>query len=316
MENTDLRPLGAGEILDRAVTLYVRRFVAILSVLAVVTVPLLVIEMFVAPGRVQVFADLGGLLQAGSDPAKMRAATAAMLRDSRWTGTLLGFNFGAAIVRVLMWNALLLVVASAYDGMRTALGDVYARAARRWMTQLVVALAFLALAAIVAVPLLLLYVAVIIAVAAVSFVHSLPLTLIVGIVLGVALLAAVLAAGSWLLMSYELAAVAVVIETPNPVTAVGIALRRALGRTTRWRTLLAGLVLLAVIYGGALPIGVVSALVGIIAHQPILTIAVSGVGNVVLEGLIAAFVVVFALDVRVRREGLDLAALVEARASA
>jgi hypothetical protein len=314
VDNTDLRPLGAGEILDRAVTLYVRRFVAIVSVLAVVTVPLLLIEMLVAPGRVQVFADLGGLLQAGGDPGKVRAATAAVMRDSHWTGTLLGFNLGAAIVRVLMWNALLVVVASAHGGLRTALGDAYFRAARCWLAQLVVAVVYVALAAIAAVPLLLAYLAVIVVVIGVSFTHSVPLTATVGIVLGVALLAVAVGVMAWLLMAYELAAVAVATETSNPVTAVETALRRALGRTTRWRTLLAGLVLLAVIYGAAIPIGIAAALVGLVAHEPVLTVAVTGVGNVVLEGLTAAFVVVFALDVRVRREGLDLAALVEAPA--
>jgi len=98
VENTDLRPLGAGEILDRAVTLYVRRFVAIVSVLAVVTVPLLLIETVLAPGQLRVFTDLGALVRAGGDAGKMRAATAAMLRDSRWTGSLVAFNAGAVAV--------------------------------------------------------------------------------------------------------------------------------------------------------------------------------------------------------------------------
>jgi hypothetical protein len=35
---------------------------------------------------------------------------------------------------------------------------------------------------------------------------------------------------------------------------------------------------------------------------------VIGAGSVLLEGLVAAFVLVFAVDVRVRREGLDILA--------
>jgi hypothetical protein len=36
--------------------------------------------------------------------------------------------------------------------------------------------------------------------------------------------------------------------------------------------------------------------------------AVLGAGSVVLEGIVAAFVVVFAVDFRVRREGFDILA--------
>jgi hypothetical protein len=239
-----------------------------------------------------------------------------MMRDSRWTGPLMAFNFGAIVVRVLMWNALLAVVASAYRGLRTGLGEAYGRAVRRWPAQLAVGLVYVAFGAIAAVPLLLAYLAVIVVVVGVALARSVALTLGVGTVLGLALVLVAIAVVAWLLMAYELAAVAVITETGNPVTAVETALRRAFGRATRWRTLLAGLALLAVIYGGAIPVAAVAAVAGTLAHQPILTIAITGVGNIVLEGLTAAFVVVFAFDVRVRREGADLEAALDASAIA
>jgi hypothetical protein len=316
VHNTDLRPLGAGEILDRAVTLYVRRFVVIVSVLAVVIVPLLLIETLVAPGQTRIFADLAGMVQAGGDPGKVREATAAMMRDSRWTGPLMAFNLGAIVVRVLMWNALLAVVASAYRDLRTGLGEAYGRAVRRWLAQLAVGLVYVAFGAIAAVPLLLAYLAVIVAVVGVALARSVALTVGVGTILGLALLVVAVAVMAWLLMAYELAAVAVITETGNPVTAVETALRRAFGRATRWRTVLAGLALLAVIYGGAIPVAAVAAVAGTLAHQPVLTMAITAVGNIVLEGLTAAFVVVFAFDVRVRREGVDLEAALDASESA
>jgi len=45
LRQTELRPLGAGELLDRAVTLFVRDFVPIVTVLAVVIVPLVILSV-------------------------------------------------------------------------------------------------------------------------------------------------------------------------------------------------------------------------------------------------------------------------------
>src|SRR5947209_13783940 len=51
VQNTELRPLGAGEMLDRAITLYVRRFALIVTVLAVVSVPIVLLEALTVPDR-------------------------------------------------------------------------------------------------------------------------------------------------------------------------------------------------------------------------------------------------------------------------
>ena len=45
MLTVDLRPLGAGELLDRAVTLFVRHFAAIAAVVAVAYVPYLALYL-------------------------------------------------------------------------------------------------------------------------------------------------------------------------------------------------------------------------------------------------------------------------------
>ena len=46
---------------------------------------------------------------------------------------------------LLMWCALVTVVAAAYAGARTTIGDAYRVALRRWFPQLLVSLAFLVL---------------------------------------------------------------------------------------------------------------------------------------------------------------------------
>jgi hypothetical protein len=103
-----------------------------------------------------------------------------------------------------------------------------------------------------------------------------------------------------------LAAVAVVTERADVATAVGAGLRRAFGKPTRWRTLIAGLVAAAITFGGSLPTVGVAIGVSALLHLPVVYYAIVGAGSVLLEGLTTAFVVVYATDVRVRREGLDL----------
>ncbi|HYZ17084.1 MAG TPA: hypothetical protein VE591_11805 [Candidatus Acidoferrum sp.] len=311
MQNTDLRPLGAGELLDRAVTLYVRRFVVIVSALAIVVIPLLVVDVLFSPSSLRVSEDLMGLLQAGGNPAKVRAATAAMARDSHWTGSLLALTLGSIVVRLVMWNALLAVIASAYAGARTGLPEAYALAVRRWLPQLAVLMVWIVLGLIVAVPLVLLYVLIILAVIAVAFAHVTVLTVLVGLVLGLGFLALAVTVFAWVMMTYELATVAVVTETGNPIHAAETALRRGFAPTMRRRTVVGGLVLIVVLYGGSIPAAALGAIAAALTHQPLLNVAASGVASIVLEGLIAAFVVVFATDVRVRREGLDLAILAQ-----
>ena len=314
MQNTDLRPLGAGELLDRAVTLYVRRFVAIATVLALITVPLLLLQALVAPGAFRVGGDLLDIMRAGGNAAKSSDVLARMVRDTQFTGPAAAVTLGGMLVRLLMWNALVAVIAGAYAGIAVSPGAAYALALRRWLPQLLVGLAFFVLAVVALIPVGVLYVAIIAAVVGLTVAKLQIAAIVLGILLGLAFIGLLFAVLAWLLMAYELASVAVVTESPSPVGAVASGLRRAFGRGTRWRTLIAGLAYLALVYGASIPAATVGLLLGALTHQPLLAAAVSAVASVLVQGLLGAFVVVYATDVRVRREGLDLAALAGAPA--
>jgi hypothetical protein len=73
-----------------------------------------------------------------------------------------------------------------------------------------------------------------------------------------------------------------------------------------WRTIVAGLVVVAITQGGLLPLILLGALVTAMTHIDAAYFAIFGTGTILLDGLVAAFLVVYAMDVRVRREGLDL----------
>lgn len=306
MQTTELRPLGAGEMLDRAITLYVRRFALIVAVLAVVSVPIVLIQALIAPQTAHVFSDLGRMLAAGTNGAASQRAADQFARDNTMTPLAVLVLFGASVGRLLMWCAILAGVAAAYAGIETSVGAAYRLALRRWLPLIVVTLAFLILAMFAAVPVFMLYLILIVAVIALSALHQTVATIAIAIVGFLIVIAGAAVVGSLAFMSYELAAVAMVTETANPVEAIGIGLRRAFAPGMKRRTLVAGLVMLLVSQVGAVPILAIAAVATALTHVDALYFAIIGAGSVLLDGLVASFAVVYAVDARVRREGIDL----------
>ncbi|HWT06077.1 MAG TPA: hypothetical protein VN224_10005 [Xanthomonadales bacterium] len=305
---TELRPLGAGELLDRAVTLFVRDFVPIVTVLAVVLIPIIAIQALVAPKSGHMFSDLGRVFSTAGNRGAQEAAAAALSRDGGSNGlTFLLFAVGT-VGRLLMWSAIISLVATAYAGSRITFGQAYRIGLQRWLPQVVVALAFLVLGLVTAVPLLISYLLVAILIGVLAGFNQFIAAVAVGVVGGLVVLGGFAVVLSWVFMMYELAAVAVVTETANPIEAIGTGLRRGFARGTRVRTIVGGLVVFVVSYAGSLPLVAVAVTLAAVTHVDVLYFAVLGVGSVLLEGIVAAFVVVFAVDVRVRREGFDIIA--------
>ena len=306
VQNTELRPLGAGEILDRAVTLFVRRFVPIVTVLAVVIVPLVILETIASPGSARVFDDLGKAMAAGTNRTASKQALDALTRDGQTSPLAYLLMIAGMFARLLMFSAVVAVIASTYAGEPLAFAAGYRLAFRRWGTQIVVALVYAALAVIAAIPLFMAALALALVASVLAVAGSQAVTAVVSILGVLVFLGLVMALSGWLYMAYMLAAVAVVTERSDVATAVGAGLRRAFGKPTRWRTLIAGLVAAAITFGGSLPTVGVAIGASALLHLPVLYYAIVGAGSVLLEGLTTAFVVVYATDVRVRREGLDL----------
>jgi hypothetical protein len=308
LRQTELRPLGAGELLDRAVTLFVRDFVPIVTVLAVVIVPIVVLQALIAPKSGQVFADLAHVFSAAGNRAATETAAAALSRDGG--SSTLSFLLSAAgiVGRLLMWSAVISLIATAYAGSRITFGQAYRVGFQRWLPQVVVALAFVVLGIVAAVPLLISYLLVVILVGVLAGFNQFIPAVVIGVIGGLIVLTGFAVVLSWVFMMYELASVAVVTETPNPIQAIGTGLRRGFARGMRVRTIVGGLIVFVVSYVGSLPLLAVAVTLTAMTHIDALYFAVVGVGSVLLEGIVAAFVVVYATDVRVRREGFDIIA--------
>ncbi len=310
VQNTELRPLGAGELLDRAVTLFVRRFVPIVIVLALAIVPLMIVQALISPNAADVLSNVGTILGSASNPAGAAKASAAIQRYNSGLPGIIGFSFIAAVVRLLMWSAIVAVIAAAYTSDRvTSPRDAYVIGINCWPAQLLVGLAFMVVGGVCSVPLAIVYFVIVAIVVGLIAVNLGIAAAIFGVIAGIAFLGALAIFASFVYMTYELAATFVVTESTNAVAAIQTAIRRVSSRATFWRTAVAGLVVFAITQGLALPVAFLAGFLAAITHISALYYAILGTGTIVLDGLVASFVVVYATDVRIRREGLDLIAL-------
>jgi hypothetical protein len=298
--------LGAGELLDRAVTIFVRQFVPIVVVIALTLVPTTILSAIASPHAGRVFSDFGQVMSSLGDPVASQRAAERLSQSNRTSGFAFAIVLLAMVVRLVTWSAIIAVVAAAYSGSRVTIGQAYRIGVQRWLAQIIVALAFIVLGVIALIPAFIAYVLLIIIVVALAALHFIVATVIVGVVLGLAVIAVFVIVSSWVFMTYELASVAVVTELPSPIAAISAALRRGFARGMKRRTIVGGLVVFAVSQVGTLPLLALGAVAVMATHVDALYFAVVGAGSVLLEGLVAAFVIVFAVDVRVRREGLDI----------
>ena len=109
----------------------------------------------------------GTVFSSAGDPAARAAAQAAQGRQPGRPPHR-ACSCVSICVRLLEWSAIVTVVANAYAGAPTTIAQAYAVGLRRWPQQLLIALVFVALGIIAAIPLLIRYVIVIFAVIALA----------------------------------------------------------------------------------------------------------------------------------------------------
>jgi hypothetical protein len=301
----ELRPLGFGEIFDRAITLYVRNFWPFLAIVLVLIVPLAVVQYVVDSSQVAQFSDLLRVLQhPGSTPPPMSNLFAS-------PGQLAAVILTALIFMVL-WpfalNAVAIGVARLYRGRPVEFAACYQIVLARWASILGTLLIQGAI-----------YVAWYVAFLAVLFVSMLiavvfarawlPLGIAGFFVAGMATLAAFLVLAP-LFIALTFAMNAVVIEKRGPVAAIASGFTRVFNRQEFWRALLFALAAFAVILGSSAVISGVT-----IAALLVNAVAVEVVLGSLLRAAFAPFsivlIAIYYFDVRIRREGFDLEAELE-----
>jgi hypothetical protein len=298
------RSMSIGEILDRAITTYVRSSLPLFVILAITVVPVALLQLVLAPGfshMSDVFAQMN------------RLPVGDTIDRNRLLGEALGSINGASIFALfILWPFILLpltrnAIYTYADGLLesrpVSVGVAYRASVERWVAQIVVVLGYFSIALMVGIAALVLFV-----------VLGLLLVLIAGRTGGaIALLIvlipfalALLLGFALLNVAFELSSVSVALDENNPIRAIGNGWRRAFDRALRRRTIGVALAFSAVELIGSLALLVMSALLQALTHSGLLQAVVSAVGQIVISGVLGVFMVAYARDVRLRREGYDL----------
>lgn len=299
------RPLGMGEILDRAVTVSVQRFPMLIALLAVLTVPLAILQSFSANPLSQYIA----LIQAAAKGSK--TDTAAILNSIPKSGP---FDYAivliALLVSALLVGVITLAVARALAGESLTIGGIYRSALRRLPSIVATGAIWFLILIAVSIVFSIVFGLVIflvvrpsgVAVPAPGGIAAILLILVVALAISIPLGA----------IGYALAIVSfasAVLETRNPFIAIGRAFRRIFARREFLRSIVVSLALFAVTLAtsllGVVLGGILFALTKWFASYIVIAQLFSSIGLI----FSTATATIYYLDVRLRREGADLMAM-------
>jgi hypothetical protein len=303
---SDVRPSAIGEILDRAIATYVRRFVPLFVILALIGVPVGIFGALASPGLTHVFQMFN---QISALPPGDLAGRTKVLNDFNRAaapgGLLALFYLLEFAFYPLARTALVIFAAQTLDGAAPTVGTAYRAALARWLPQLAVGIAFVAIGTVFAIVFAVTGAFVALAVFAVALLSRIA-GIVAGVALGIAVVAAVIVVVAMTYTAWLMASVSVSIEDPNPVRAVGRGLRRTFDRPLLRRTLGVALAVVAIDWFGSLALLTFSAAVEYFTHVTLLYAIVTACAAILLDGVRTIFVLIYMRDVKLRREGTDL----------
>jgi len=303
----DLRPLGIGEILDRAVTLFVRRFAVLILILAVVTIPVAILQYASAPATGDMIADFQRVLTLPpGHPEEQRAIMREISAKNHVGGFAAALGLISVILSILSTTACVIAVAQAYAGKLPSVREVYREALRRWVAQLVAGVAFIGFALVVTIVLAIVIFLVALAVGALAVVSRVAAT-IVGVPVGLVGVLALFGTIAGLYFAAWMTFVSIALEEANPIRGIANGIRRTLSPAIFWRSALVATIVFFVSLIGSLVLLSIALGLSALTHLTALYPVIAVIGGVALNGLLTTFIVIYAIDVRVRREGYDLA---------
>jgi len=295
-----LRPLGFGELFDRAVTLYVRNFVPFSLIVLAVMLPYSILQY---SSQARSLAQLGTMLDTATGaktPADPLSAYGASLGDAAFAVLLL---LVFVLVLPFVFSAVAMGVARLYRGEAVDFRACYGRAFRRFWPMM--GLIGMGILIFIGSYLGVVLVAVMVVAITSGLAQLGTVMLVFGIAVDVVLgLAAI---GLMIVMSLAMgfAIFAIVIEERRVFDAIGEGFARIFSRGEFGRALLFALAWMAI---SMVSVGAVYAVMflAIYLHQPWLVTLENVVVTTVTYAFSTVLLAVYYYDVRVRREGLDL----------
>jgi hypothetical protein len=307
----ELRPLGFGEIFDRAITLYIRNFIPFALIVGVIILPLAVLQYFVDVSSVPQFdAMIKILTHPGKTPPP--PVLPAFLQNP---GTLTLFIVLILVV-YLIWpfalNACAVGIARLYRGRPIDFAACYQASLQRWPA--VFGLLAIEVGLILAwyfafLILSLLSVFIVVALAQVAAV----LGVAIGFLLLLAIVAALLSLAP-LVVALTFSMYAIVIEERPVFAAVGIGFSRVFNRQEIWRALLFAIAAAAITMGASMIISML-VMVAMVLHWVALEVFLTSLFRAAIAPFSAVLLAVYYFDVRIRREGYEIEAGLDRLAS-
>ncbi|MDQ6884847.1 MAG: hypothetical protein M3077_11530 [Candidatus Dormibacteraeota bacterium] len=291
-----LRPMPLGELLDESFKLYRRHFAVIAGVALAVILPSLVVTLISGSYRANSVTYIQQLIQNSNDPAALQALQARQPQFS----PLYFLTFPIALLLLpLSLGAIYYAATSLAAGHTETVGSVLLGTLRRYFGILGIAIlsGLPALGAI-----LIVAIVVVIFIAA----HANALAVAVGILAGIAALVFIV----WLGVRWTLAYAVLLAERVGPGRALGRSFALVSGNW--WRT--AGILLLVGILVSIIQSAIGALFTGIAALVPGLSedlrsgavTVVAALVNAVVGAISPIAITMLYLDLRVRKEGVDL----------
>jgi hypothetical protein len=304
----ELRPLGFGEIFDRAVTLYIRNFVPFAAIVVVLILPQAIVEYFIDLRSQPQFDALVTIL---THPGRAHPATLPTAFTSASTGVLYAV---LAVMTYVLWplalNAVAVGVARRYRDLPVEFRACYEAVLRRW-PQIIGLIALGLLIILVwygAIFVAFMLFAVLLALLVAPLGPGLGI-LVITLVVTLAVLI-LLISGAPLLVALTFAMYGTVIEEQPMIEALVLAFNRIFNRLEFRRALLFSIAAGAITFAGSLMFGFVS-LFAAYAHLPLLETMIDALSRAVVTPFAAVLLAVYYFDVRIRVEALDLEASLE-----
>lgn len=287
-----MRPLGFGEIFDRAVTVYVRHFVPIAFIALAVALPNALAQF----GAMKAYGDIIRIWQHGGSVKTLPDYSGQM-----WAFQLAGVGL---LLMPFAYAGLGWIVAHVSSGngadWRSAYREAFARGGYLLATAIIMALIIVAAFVVGYLALILFAIAGVMAYTAVHAVGILLFVLAGAVLIGWALLVMLLQ------IAWSFAIFGSMLESLGIGASVRTALARIFNRREAGRAILFGLSMLAIYAGIVILAGGAAAAGYYFWHVPELSAAVSSVLSFLQVSFIGVLMVVYYLDVRVRRDGIDL----------
>jgi hypothetical protein len=297
----ELRPLGFGEIFDRAVTLYIKNFVPFAGIVMVLVVPLAIAQYVLDLSSQPQFDAMIRIFRHPNQAASQHIPT--IFDSPSSIAVLIVSIFIAYTIWPFALNAVAVGVARLYRNRPVEFRACYEAVLRRWLPMV-------AMMGLELVVLLAWYFAVILVVVGIALAGTflaaawLPLAFLTPVVIVLATIV-IFASLAPLFVALTFAMYSVVIEERSVGAAFVLGFARVFNRSEFWRAVLFAIASGAVVGGASMVIGFL-AIVAMFAHLTILEVIVESLARAAIAPFGVVLLAIYYFDVRIRHEAFDI----------